>query len=166
MRKEQAKLISKGLSFKDALDNATRDHSIRERHFVTPMAVSAIAAGSGGSGNRGRDCSRSAPHRGGRGGKPRNERRDTGASGSWGSGASNSWGNKGSNKGSNKGANKGRGKSRDKGKGKGHRLTPDGKQICFAFNNAHEKCTGTCDRAHVCRTCLGGHPAYQCTKDH
>jgi hypothetical protein len=167
VRKEQAKLISKGLSFKDALDNATKDHSIRERHFVTPMAVSVMAAGSGGSGNRGRDRSRSAPrHHGHRGGKPRNDKRDTGASGSWGSGASSSNKGFGKGKGSNKNVNKGRGKNRDKGKGKGHRATPDGKQICFAFNNPHEKCTGTCDRAHVCRTCLGGHPAFQCTKDH
>ena len=61
---------------------------------------------------------------------------------------------------------KGKSKGKDKGKGKrrGHITTPDGKQICFAFNNQHEKCTGSCDRAHVCRTCLGTHPAYMCPK--
>ena len=119
VRKEQAKLIGKGMSFKDALDSATKDHSIRERHFVTPMAVSAMASGSGGGSHRGRDRSRSAPNRSGRGGKGRrDERRDTGASSSWG------------------------------------------------INSPHEKCTGTCDRAHVCRLCLGNHPAFQCTRDH
>ena len=161
VRKEQAKLIGKGMSFKDALDSATKDHSIRECHFVTPMAVSAMASGSGGGSHRGRDGSRSAPNRSGRAGKGRRgERRDTSASSSWGS--------KGAGKGKDKGNRKSKGKGRDKGKGKapGHRLTPDGKQICFAFNNPHEKCTGTCDRAHVCRLCLGNHPAFQCTRDH
>ena len=42
--------------------------------------------------------------------------------------------------------------------------TPDGKQICFAYNNAEEKCTGNCDRAHVCRKRLGSHPACICPK--
>ena len=55
-------------------------------------------------------------------------------------------------------------KGKRKGKSRGQAQTPDGKQICFAFNNQHEKCSGTCDRAHVCRLCLGNHPAYTCPK--
>ena len=163
VRKEQAKLIGKGSSFKDALEAASKDHSIRERHFVTPMAVSAISSGSGGGGNRGRDRSRSGTargkrHKNGHGG----DRRDTSAgSGHW---------DKGSSKGKGKGQHKGKGKGKDKGKGKGkrgHITTPDGKQICFAFNNQHEKCSGSCDRAHVCRLCRGNHPAYECDRrDH
>ena len=49
------------------------------------------------------------------------------------------------------GAGKGRGKGRGKG-GKGNQLvanTPDGRQICFAYNTA-AGCPG-CDRVHTCR---------------
>ncbi|CAE7216749.1 unnamed protein product [Symbiodinium natans] len=42
------------------------------------------------------------------------------------------------------------------------RLTEDGQQICFAFNNPHEKCRGKCGRAHVCQLCLGKHPMHAC----
>ena len=161
VRKEQAKLIGKGSSFKDALEAASKDYAIRERHFVTPMAVSAISSGSGGGGIRGRDRSRSGTARGGR---RRNHLNDDRNSTSAGSGH---WGGKGAGKGRGKGAHKGKGKGKDRGKGKADgkaRMTPDGTQICFAFNDQNEKCSGGCDRAHVCRLCLGGHPAFMCTK--
>ena len=53
-----------------------------------------------------------------------------------------------------------------KGKGKGkkgkwkykgdflHSTTPDGRQLCFAWNNAKEGCKGGCNRVHACRVCL------------
>ena len=45
IRKEQAKLVGNGYSFKDALEAACKDYQIRERHFITPMAVSASFSG-------------------------------------------------------------------------------------------------------------------------
>lgn len=54
-------------------------------------------------------------------------------------------------------------KGKGKGKGKGLAFsTPDGRQICFNYNNP-EGCTG-CDRAHVCRLkgCFGNHPMQNC----
>ena len=62
---------------------------------------------------------------------------------------------------------KGKGK-KGKGKGKGkkgsnplHSTTPDGRQICFAWNNPKEGCKGGCQRLHVCRICLDtGHAAF------
>ena len=53
------------------------------------------------------------------------------------------------------------GKGKGKGKGKLWAQTPDGRQICFAWNNKDESCGGQCGRVHVCRKCLGNHPQPQ-----
>ena len=53
-----------------------------------------------------------------------------------------------------KGKRKGK---KGKGKYKGdflHSTTPDGRQLCFAWNNAKEGCKGDCNRVHACRICL------------
>lgn len=55
---------------------------------------------------------------------------------------------------------KGTGKGGKGGKGKVKlSLTPDGRQICFKYNNG--SCPGNCGRVHVCQIkgCLGPHPA-------
>ena len=60
----------------------------------------------------------------------------------------------------------GKGKKGEKGKpfSKGGALcdrTPDGRQICFAYN-ARSGCKGACSRVHVCqvRGCYQPHPTY------
>ena len=61
---------------------------------------------------------------------------------------------------------KGKGKSKQKGKGKYkgeflHSTTPDGRQLCFAWNNKAEGCKGDCNRVHACRICLSSaHPTF------
>ncbi len=50
-----------------------------------------------------------------------------------------------------------KGKGKQKGKYKGeflHSTTPDGRQLCFAWNNKAEGCKGGCNRVHACRICL------------
>ena len=59
-----------------------------------------------------------------------------------------------------KGAGKGKGKFKFAGKLK--TVTEDGVQICFRFNNPHERCRGQCERAHACQLCLGKHPMHAC----
>ena len=51
----------------------------------------------------------------------------------------------------------------DKGKGRGkHDNTPDGKPICFRFNDKKRTCNNKrCKFVHACSLCLGGHPAYE-----
>ncbi len=64
------------------------------------------------------------------------------------------------------GKGKTKGKQKGKGKYKGdylHSTTPDGRQLCFAWNNAKEGCKGDCNRVHACRICLS--PAHA-TFDH
>ena len=58
-------------------------------------------------------------------------------------------------KGSGKGA---------KGGAKGASKTPDGRPICFRYNNPKSKCTQkSCRFQHQCSFCFSkGHPAYQC----
>ena len=42
-------------------------------------------------------------------------------------------------------------------------MTPDGKPICFAFNDKSNPCTKTkCSFLHVCGRCFKDHPMYQC----
>ena len=65
-----------------------------------------------------------------------------------------------------KGKGKGKGKGKHKGKYKGdflHATTPDGRQLCFAWNNKAEGCKGGCNRVHACRICLSSSHA---TFDH
>ena len=38
--------------------------------------------------------------------------------------------------------------------------TPDGRQICYAYNNG--TCKGDCGRVHVCQLCLKPHPRKSC----
>ena len=40
--------------------------------------------------------------------------------------------------------------------------TPEGKGICFRFNNESETCKGKCLFEHVCGRCFGKHPMYKC----
>ena len=62
------------------------------------------------------------------------------------------------------GEGKDKSKGTDKGKHRGKSLlsrTPDGRNICYAYNNQHEGCRGECGMVHVCRICLGDHPAFR-----
>ena len=104
-----------------ALKEAAEDVTVKERHFTTPLSVSAAAQGR----------SRSPQVR--------------------------AMGSKGT---SQKG---GGGKKGKKGQGKGkshHTVTPEGRQICFAYNSQNERCDGTCNRVHVCQACFGPHPLH------
>ena len=40
--------------------------------------------------------------------------------------------------------------------------TPDGRLICFKFNNRDEQCDGSCGMVHVCQFCAMAHPKYEC----
>ena len=141
IRKEAARNILKGHDFAEALRRAWTDLELRERHFVTPLALSAVAGAAGGEPALKR-------------GRFRGER----ATGSEQQGGGKS---KGKQKGGGKGKQKG-GKARGKGKGGLRHSTPDGRQLCYAFNNAAESCDGTCGRVHACRWCLGPHPMHAC----
>lgn len=43
-----------------------------------------------------------------------------------------------------------------------HSKTPDGRNICFAWNKDERSCPGTCKFVHVCRMCFGNHTMHAC----
>ena len=145
IRKEMAKLILEDVDFAAALRRAWRDPELRERHFITPLAVSAISSAPRARSRSPRGLRTQAPSGKGAGkgkGRNRGARKESG---------------KGGQKGGQKGGRKGGSKDL-------HSVTPDGRQICYAYNNVGEACTGKCSRLHVCRRCFGTHPVHQCTK--
>ena len=67
-------------------------------------------------------------------------------------------------KGKGKGKNKGKSKSGSSGLSNCAVKTPDGKNVCYAFNNQAETCTRkNCPFLHVCGICFKDHPMYRCS---
>ena len=135
MRKEAVDEVNKGMAWTQALREVVKNADVRERYFSTPLAVSSASqAYKEPWGERSRAKDRQRPY-----GQPSGE----------------------------KGKSKGKGK-RKKGKGKAkgrgsalHAVTPDGRQLCFAWNNPQEGCEGGCNRVHACRICLDtSHPSF------
>lgn len=119
-RKKQMELVSPTTAVGAALREAYNDPTVKERHFTTPLSVSAASQGSSGHRSRSPRGSMPPPH-------PAFPPRQRG--------------------------NKGK---KGKGKGRGyHTTTPEGRQICFAYNSQYERCDGSCGRVHVCQICFG-----------
>jgi len=135
LRREAFKLVNKGeKTLAEALEAVTKDAELKESYFTTPLALT------------NHDPARHGGQRS----------------------FNNTYDSK---KGKSKGFGKVRGKF-DKGKGKAsgkskgkhgdHHLvthSPDGREICFAFNS--QGCPGRCGRLHICRIkgCYGEHAA-------
>ena len=140
LRKEMMELVMTGTPLKTALKQATESAIVKERNFTTPLARL--------------ESKLRAPARGPHppaalGDYPPSKR------------ARKLLEAKG--KGGGKGKGKGRGKGKAGGKGCA-RETPQGKPICFAFNNVNEGCTRQgCTFAHVCGVCfLPNVPMHKC----
>ena len=85
------------------------------------------------------------------------------------SGNDNSWTSKKGKPGGKgaKGKRGGKGKeSSGKGGKNGAARTPDGKTICFAYNNVNGRCKNrACIHKHICSKCFGKHPIYMCVNN-
>ena len=133
VRKLMVKYMNEGTEMVQALEDAMKDPTIKERYFLTPAALDAAMSG--------RDQGR----------KSRSPRRERSREESYPRG-SQSFG-------------KGKGGKGRKGKGKSmHTKTPDGRDICFAWNNRDQRCCYQCGRVHCCQICFGTHPAHSCKK--
>jgi hypothetical protein len=144
IRKKVAKLMNQGMGLVDALRQSVVDPTLKERHFVTPVAISSMSMRQPRE-SVARDSSRSS----------RVEK-------------VHSNGNFNKKKG-NGGSGGGGGKNRGKGGGKGKKgvppnwktHTPDKRPICFAYNSIYDKCDKSkCGFVHCCRICFGNHPAH------
>ena len=119
-------------SIKLTLQEAMQNAELKEVHFVSPVAL-AMHQRAGAS-----DVS-SNPHLPGAELLPPNK-----------------W----QKKGKDKGKGKGKGGRFDKRFGFLHSQTPDGRQICYAYQEG--KCKGQCGRVDICQLCLGNHPLKDC----
>ena len=145
------RVVENNINLNAALSLVIKDPELKELAFTSPIAL-AGRSGKGQQNGWANPKARSSPYGGG--GK--------------GNGAKGSGQGKGaqSGKGPGRGQSKGPGRGRGKGKGKGlAKGTPDGRQICFAYNSP-EGCSTPCphDRLHVCRNwgCFGPHPILEC----
>lgn len=150
IRRKTFRLMADGKGdFTDSLKLAMDDPTTKERHFTTPMAISAVARNKGGGAVM--SYSNHVEHevffeQKGSPGKGNSKKKGSGRQG----------GSKG------KGGGKAKGSS-SKGSGKGANQTPDGRSICFNYNNAEIRCRRPdCRFLHVCTKCFQRHPAYQC----
>ncbi len=137
MRKEMIRLTNDGHKMVDALEMARKDMVIKERHFITPTSLAALAVAQ----KRERSRSPRGSHQG---------------SGWYGRDWHGDWRRKGGGKGKgSKGKHSGK-------KGNLHNKTPDGREICWKWNSQHERCRFNCGRVHQCQICLGNHPMHAC----
>ena len=124
--------------FAQALETAWKDPVTKERFFTTPVAFAAL----------------SRPVF-----PPKEE-----------SSGSNAY-NYGPSRDSRKGGRKGSKRNAPYKGGKGRTTrsgcatrTPEGKTICFSYNNSKVKCKNkNCIHQHVCGSCFGKHPMFVCT---
>ena len=154
VRKKFVDHLNIGMDVAAALKKAMDDPVVKERYFTTPTAAAALAPPTR---ERSRSPARLVDKWGKGEQKPRNafdhrsggrgfDDRRGGPHAAWGGGG----------KGGGKG---GGGKGGESGL---HSVTPDGKKICYKFNNAAERCRGPCPFLHVCRRCFGKHPVHMC----
>jgi len=142
-RRKMVGLMSKGTEISAALPAAWKDSLTKERFFVTPLAV--------GSSSK-RPALALKDQEANPAKKPTRAERQKEAARLWQAG-----------------------KGRGKGKGNGKRtamqagctdMTPDGKIICYAFNNKQNPCTSQkCTYLRLCGRCFKDHPMWspQCS---
>jgi len=128
-----------GVAFKDALRQSWKDPVVKERYLTTPVALAASTTSKRSyEGSQSEDTGK----------KPKGA-------------------GKGKGRGTGKGS-KGKGGGKGKGKSASEKLnissrTPDGKPICYGYNDIAVRCRQRpCRFEHVCGHCYGKHPAYAC----
>ena len=134
LRKEAYRRTSReGKSLNTTLEEVITDATLKETYFVTPLTL-ALA----------RRNTSSAPAAAGGGNYGKWRGNDT----------------TGNNKQRPGPKGSGKGKSRkgrlgaDSKAGFVYSTTPDGRQVCYAFNSQNNTCRGNCGRVHVCQFCL------------
>ena len=144
-------VLTTGIPLKDALPAAWKCPITKERYFTTPLALASVLGASTST----------------------KRLSDDGSTGGTGETKSGRGGGRGRGRG--KGEGKGRGGKGRAGKGgkggKGGKAggcaakTPDGRSICFNFNNPDSRCgSSRCNFLHVCGLCFSTtHALFQCT---
>jgi hypothetical protein len=135
-----------------ALRTAWKDPGTRERFLITPLALA-------GSGSK-----RNWSDSGSGIGVQKWQKGDSGAGA--GKGGKGGKGGKSGKGGKGKGG-KGGGKDRGNANSECQSRTPDGKPICYSYNDFKTRCRDSrCRFAHICGICFGKHPLYACKPGH
>ena len=167
-KKAYERVTNEAVSLKEALEWACSDSETRNLYLVTPLTLSSRAHSSAPSlsnnflgaletymtGNKG--------HSKGKGGKGRGSQTQLALLAPQLALPTSqpTWQAKGNRTGK---GNKGNYRVRPYQKGKGkdggnnlkyHKVTPDGRSICYKFNNLNEHCNGMCGMVHVCQLCF------------
>ena len=138
MRVHAMEKCRKGCTFKEALEACMRDPLIKERHFTTPMAQEAMqgmrrerlpSSGHQDPPQRLSKRARKAVQ-----GQPQRQQQPSEGKGT--------------------GKNKGKGKGKDNDKNGCARSTPDGRPVCYRFNEASGCKLQNCRFAHLCGRCF------------
>jgi len=164
VRKAMSRTINEGADFSTALVHAMNCPITRDRYFTSPAAMSSSLRLPPTSGppllqqTATQDWSAWAPPTPWAPGSARQLKKMLKAWGKPGGKKGDGKGKKGDGKGK-KGGGKGK---KGKGKSDGPASTPDGRAICFNFNNKRT-CRADCGYVHVCRYCLGTLPAADCS---
>lgn len=129
-------------NFVEALKAAWHDPCIKERYFITPVALASATTST-------------RAHQGGDGEGSRVKKARTGKGGK-------GQGGKGKTKGGGGKGPSGKGGKAAERLGM-HSKTPDGQSICYGYNDWNTKCKNKkCNFLHVCGKCFANHPLYTC----
>ena len=162
VRKFMTKAMNEGKDMRQALEEAIKDTTTKERYFLTPATLEAATQRHDvrlRSRSPRRDDYKEyrSPRRNDykESRSPRRDDFEESKEPSWGS--RSNW------------TSKSRGEKGKKGGGKGkkggktmHSRTPDGRDICYSWNNRDQRCRYNCGRVHCCQICFGNHPAHSC----
>ena len=140
-----ARVRDEGISIGEAMTAALRDSELKETFFTSPIAL--LGSRSTGKGK---------PPGGEGTDPPRLTKAQRRAAAQAAKGRGKGKGDRKGGKGDRKGGKAG-------GKGDLVSVTPDGRQICYAYSNQAEGCRGECGRVHICRKrgCGGDHPTFE-----
>jgi hypothetical protein len=133
LRKRVMKLVLDGAcAISEGLKTVVKDPELKELHFVSPVVLMAKRGKTTDDNSKPSKVARSEDQFSPKGGRGRGK------------------------------GGRGKGK-KGQGKGKNKRglisRTPDGRSICYAYNN--QGCSGNCGMVHVCRICMKDHPMTQ-----
>ena len=152
VRRDMVERMLGGMALGKALRAAWADPVVRDRYLVTPLQRKTMGRKRAADGAEG--TADGGPNK--EGGRKRRARER--AEKERVQKELDYWRKQDSNKGGGKGKDKGNGKGRgmdDKNSAGCHFKTPDGKDICFKFNNPKETCNKpNCNRMHVCGVCF------------
>ena len=134
LRKEAYRRTSReGKPLKDTLEEVISDATLKETYFVTPLTLELA---------RRSTTTAPAAAAGGNYGKWR------------GDGGAGNFKQRPGPKGAGKGKSRKGKLGADSRAGFVCSTTPDGRQVCYAFNSQNNTCRGNCGRVHVCQFCL------------